>query len=95
MCPCMTTVPAACSMNPLGLKAERFVVAVDEAGSDATMLGFGQLEPHGDAQKPTFLELRTLIVDPTHRQSPCACLTDSLTQQRSDSGLRLEFLDDQ
>lgn len=56
-----------CSMNPLGLKPERFVVAVDESGNDTAVLGFGQLQPHGNEQQPDFLELRTLIVDPAHR----------------------------
>lgn len=54
----------ACSMNPLGLKPERFVVAVDQ---NEMMLGFGQLQPYGDPDRATFHELRTLIVDPAHR----------------------------
>ena len=60
-------VPPACSMNPLGLKPERFVIAVDDSGSGTDILGFGQLQPYGDASKPTFLELRTIVVDPAHR----------------------------
>ena len=55
----------ACSLNPLGLKPERFVVAVND--SSGAMLGFGQLQPYGKLDQPIFLELRTLIVDPACR----------------------------
>ncbi|KAK9787494.1 hypothetical protein WJX73_006222 [Symbiochloris irregularis] len=55
------------SMNPLGLKPERFVIAEDEAGHKPSTLGFGQLQSHGDTGSDSFLELRTLIVDPAHR----------------------------
>lgn len=55
------------SMNPLSLKAERFVVAARE--SDGALQGFGQLAPLGGAPEdgPQWLELRSLIVDPEHR----------------------------
>ena len=46
-------------MNPLGIKAERFTVAIDEEG---TLLGFGQLEP-----KDGCIELRSMVVDTAHR----------------------------
>lgn len=53
-------------MNPLSLKAERFVVAARE--SDGVVQGFGQLAPlGGPAGGARRLELRSLIVDPEHR----------------------------
>ena len=54
-------------MNPLSLKAERFVVAARE--SDGSVQGFGQLAPLGGRPDagPRWLELRSLIVDPDHR----------------------------
>ncbi|KAK9832488.1 hypothetical protein WJX81_001200 [Elliptochloris bilobata] len=54
------------SMNPLRLAAERFVVATQQ--SNGGLLGFGQLEPKPSAQNKQFLELRTMIVKPEHRQ---------------------------
>lgn len=54
------------AMNPLSLKAERFVVAARE--SDGAVQGFGQLAPlGGPASGSRWLELRSLIVDPEHR----------------------------
>lgn len=55
------------SMNPLNLKAKRFMVAARE--SDGAIQGFGQLAPLGGAPDdgPQWLELRSLIVDPEHR----------------------------
>jgi N-acetylglutamate synthase-like GNAT family acetyltransferase len=55
-------------MNPLSLKAEHFVVAARE--SDGSVQGFGQLAPLGGGPDagPQWLELRSLIVDPDHRQ---------------------------
>ncbi|KAK9903464.1 hypothetical protein WJX75_006311 [Coccomyxa subellipsoidea] len=47
------------SMNPLGLVPERFTVAVS---ADGTLLGFGQLE-----QKDSYVELRSMIVEPSVR----------------------------
>ena len=52
-------LPSPCSMNPLGIKPERFTVAIDEEGS---LLGFGQLEP-----KDGCIELRSMVVDTAHR----------------------------
>ena len=54
-------------MNPLSLKAERFVVAARE--SDGSVQGFGQLAPLGGGPDagPRWLELRSLIVDPDNR----------------------------
>ena len=46
-------------MNPLGLAPERFTVATDSAGK---LVGFGQLE-----QKDGYLELRSMVVDPSVR----------------------------
>ena len=46
-------------MNPLGIVPERFTVATDDSGK---MLGFGQLE-----QKDGYMELRTMVVDPSCR----------------------------
>ena len=46
-------------MNPLGLPAERFIVAE----SENKLLGFGQLQQQPNQQDVQFLELRTLIVD--------------------------------
>lgn len=46
-------------MNPLGIVPERFTLAVDASGK---MVGFGQLE-----QKDGYLELRTMVVDPSCR----------------------------
>lgn len=46
-------------MNPLGLPAERFLVAENSAGQ---LLGFGQLQQQPDKSSVQFLELRTLIV---------------------------------
>ncbi len=48
-------------MNPLGLVPERFTVAV---GADGTLLGFGQLE-----QKDSYVELRSMIVEPSVRHA--------------------------
>ena len=53
-------------MNPLGLAAERFVVATSK--SSGNLLGFGQLEPKPSAQDAQFLELRTMIVKPDYRR---------------------------
>lgn len=55
------------SMNPLGLAAERFVVATSK--SSGKLLGFGQLEPKQSAQDAQFLELRTMIVKPEYRRA--------------------------
>lgn len=49
-------------MNPLGLDATRFRVAVAEGGEIA---GFGQLLPHNDA----ISELRSLYVRKEHRHA--------------------------
>ncbi|KAK9835854.1 hypothetical protein WJX74_009393 [Apatococcus lobatus] len=46
-------------MNPLGLNASRFLVALDAQG---TLSACGQLEPKPSAVKVEFQELRTLIV---------------------------------
>jgi len=46
-------------MNSLGLVPELFTVAVSQ---DGAMLGFGQLEP-----KDSYVELRSMIVDPSAR----------------------------
>ena len=46
-------------MNPLGLPAERFLVAEDNKGK---LLGFGQLQQQPNPANVQFLELRTLIV---------------------------------
>lgn len=48
-------------MNPLGLVPERFTVAVS---ADGTLLGFGQLE-----QKDSYVELRSMIVEPSVRHA--------------------------
>ena len=66
------------SMNPLSLKAERFVVAE----ADGAVQGFGQLAPlaGGAEGGPMRRELRSLIVDPERRlfllliASSCCCL---------------------
>ena len=55
------------SMNPLGLAAERFVVATSK--SSGNLLGFGQLEPKPSAQDTQFFELRTMIVKPEYRRA--------------------------
>lgn len=47
-------------INPLGLSAERFIVAEN---ADGQVLGFGQLQQQPSPQDVHFLELRTLIVD--------------------------------
>ncbi len=47
-------------INPTGLDWRRFVLAVDASGS---MLGCGQLKPHGDA----ILELASIAVEPPYR----------------------------
>ena len=49
-------------MNPLGLQAQRFVVAEDS--ESGRFLGCGQLAPLGS---PHVLELRSLIVEPESR----------------------------
>ena len=56
-------------MNPLGVVPERFTVAEDGAGR---LLGFGQLE-----QKDGYLELRSMVVDPSARYwvTLAACLS--------------------
>ncbi len=54
-------------MNPLGLAAQRFVVATDP--SDGAMLGFGQLEPKPSEKDVQFLELRTMVVKAEHRRA--------------------------
>lgn len=61
-------------MNPLGLVPELFTVAV---GRDGALLGFGQLEP-----KDSYLELRSMIVDPSARHEPHSrnTLAESSTQ---------------
>ncbi len=59
-------------MNPLGLAAERFVVATSK--SSGNLLGFGQLEPKPSAQDTQFLELRTMIVKPEYRRASAAAL---------------------
>lgn len=46
-------------MNPLGLNPERFTVACNEEGE---VLAFGQLEDKG-----SFLELRSMVVEPSCR----------------------------
>ncbi len=46
-------------MNPLGLPAERFIVAEDV---DGQVVGFGQLQQQPSPENVQFLELRTLIV---------------------------------
>lgn len=46
-------------MNPLGLPAERFIIAEDVEGQ---LMGIGQLQQQPSAQDVQFLELRTLIV---------------------------------
>ena len=51
-------------MNPLGLPAERFLVAENEYGM---LMGFGQLQEQPNQQDVQFLELRTLIVDANAR----------------------------
>ena len=56
------------SMNPLGLGAERFVVATSKGSGN--LLGFGQLEPKPSVQDTQFLELRTMIVKPEYRCAP-------------------------
>lgn len=56
-------------MNPLGLAAERFVVATSK--SSGNLLGFGQLEPKPSAEDAQFLELRTMIVKPEYRRALC------------------------
>jgi N-acetylglutamate synthase-like GNAT family acetyltransferase len=54
-------------MNPLGIAPERFTVAEGNAGR---LLGFGQLE-----QKDGYLELRSMVVDPSARcGSAHACM---------------------
>ena len=49
----------ACRMNPLGLPADRFIIAEDAEGQ---VMGFGQLQQQPNAERVQFLELRTLIV---------------------------------
>jgi hypothetical protein len=46
-------------MNPLGLPADRFIIAEDAEGQ---VMGFGQLQQQPNAERVQFLELRTLIV---------------------------------
>ncbi|DBA82923.1 hypothetical protein WJX77_002683 [Trebouxia sp. C0004] len=46
-------------MNPLGLPADRFIIAEDAEGK---VMGFGQLQQQPNAEHVQFLELRTLIV---------------------------------
>ncbi|DBA82241.1 hypothetical protein WJX79_004896 [Trebouxia sp. C0005] len=46
-------------MNPLGLPADRFIIAEDAEGQ---VMGFGQLQQQPNAEHVQFLELRTLIV---------------------------------
>ena len=48
-------------INPTGLDWRRFVVAVD---ADGTLLGCGQLKPHGGG----IMELASIAVVPTQRQ---------------------------
>lgn len=50
-------------MNPLGLPAERFIVAED----NQKVLGFGQLQQQPSQRDVQFLELRTLIVNDSFR----------------------------
>lgn len=64
---CVVTASTACNsavyvhrINPLGLSAERFIVAEN---ADGQVLGFGQLQQQPSPQDVHFLELRTLIVD--------------------------------
>jgi carbamate kinase len=45
-------------MHPLGLPADRFIIAEDAEGQ---VMGFGQLQQQ-NAEHVQFLELRTLIV---------------------------------
>lgn len=47
-------------INPMGLDWQRFLLAVDASG---TMLGCGQLKPHGEAT----WELASIAVDPGYR----------------------------
>ncbi len=58
-------------MNPLGLAAQRFVVATD--ASDGAVLGFGQLEPKPSGKDAQFLELRTMVVKEEHRRALRSC----------------------
>ena len=75
------------SMNPLGLAAERFVVAT--SNSSGNLLGFGQLEPKPSAQDTQFLELRTMIVKPEYRR---ALLLDHLATAFARVALPLQLL---
>lgn len=63
----LNSIGVQCRMNPLGLPAERFLVAKSEGG---TLMGFGQLQEQPNQQDVQFLELRTLIVDPNARYHP-------------------------
>jgi len=54
------TYATACSMNPVGLKPERFIIA---SSPEDPVVGFGQLLEHGKDSS----ELRSLFVKPEHR----------------------------